>query len=121
MDDELEKLRKIYLADTLDEDERAENEQTLREWSKALRENKALATWQTHDVTRRITKQTKQAYKDMAVQLATNRNLTQDERTSIWAKQDAMQWLLSILDTNAAESLAVLESEVKQAVSRDIG
>lgn len=120
MDDELEKLRKIYLAPDLDEDERADNEKTLREWSKALRENKALATWQAHDVTRRIIKQTRQAYKDLAVQLATNRKLTQDERAAIWAKQDAMTWLLSILDTNAAESLAELEKEVKQAVARDI-
>lgn len=119
MDDDLEKLRKIYLADDLDDDERAENEQRISEWAKSLRENSDLAVWQAHDITRRIVKQTREAYKELAMQLATNRTLTEEQRSAIWAKQDAMDWILSLLDTNAQEVVNSLRKEVKQAISKD--
>ena len=113
---ELEDIRKIFLAD-VDEETRLDNEKTIIEWETGLRENEAIAEWREHDITKKIVLQVKQSYKDHAMQLAINRTLTDEQRRSLWGKQDACLFILSLTEIDAKGAIERIHNEIKTALN----
>lgn len=116
---ELEDVKKIFLDDNeVDEETRAANLQKITEWESTIVANENYAGWQDHDISKEISKQAKEAYKDFSMQLANNRNLTQAQRDALFAKQDAIKWLLSIIDKgDPKEVIQQTLKEIRSALS----
>ena len=114
---DLDKVRDIFASADVDEETRTENEEQIREWETALIQNEAFAQWQTHDITRQIVTKAKESYKDIALRLASDRALTHDARLSLWAKQDACVFLLSLIDTDAKGALEQIKREIRRVLS----
>lgn len=114
---ELEELRNIYLSEELDEDSRKDNEELIRAWEKSLFDNQAFADWQDNDVTRSISKKARETYRDIAIQLATNRHMGEENRMSCWARQDAMLWLISTIAKDAKSELEQIKKEITHALN----
>lgn len=114
---ELEKIRTQFLADDIDQEDRVENERILKDWEEGLTKNQAYFEWQQSDITQDINKQVRASYKEFALILSNNRNLTQEERVSLWGKQDACVFLLSLTDKDARGTLEQLNNEIKRALS----
>lgn len=115
---ELDDLKKIFLAEDVDGEARAENEEMIRGWEKALIEGEAFKAWRAHDVTQTIITRAKESYRDISFVLATNRQLTEQERIANYAKQDAMLYLISIVDVDAAGSIQQIQSDIRRALGR---
>lgn len=115
--DKINKVREIFLDPSLDEEERKENEEQIRQWETTLVENEGLASLQEHDTSKQIIAQLRKSYRDFSLSLAMNRNLTEKERFSLWAKQDACEFLLSILNKDAKSALKSLDKEVRHALN----
>jgi hypothetical protein len=114
--DEIQKVREIFLTD-LDEETRADNEAKIREWEEQIIRNQAYLDWREHDITTEINKMVRQAYKEHAMALASNRTLTEEERKALWAKQDACLFILSLTDQNAKSALESVLREIRQVLS----
>lgn len=118
MNKEIETIRASFLAaPDLDDEERAENEKTLKEWEDGLIQNTVYVEWQNHDITKEIAAKMKDEYRDFALQLASNRALTDEQRRSIWARQDACMFILSLTEKDAKGELERIEREIRRAVS----
>ena len=113
---DLDKIREVFLSE-VDDETREDNEAKIREWESALIHNQAFADWQSHDITRLIVQQVREAYRDIAVTLATNRSLTPEARASLWARQDAMVWILSVTEKDARGTLEQVEKEIRVALN----
>lgn len=113
---EIDKLKEIFLTE-VDEETQKENLAQIQEWETALIEHEAYLDWQEHDITKAITAQARSTYRDAAVVLAQNRQLTDAERAALWAKQDAALWLLSITDKDAKGAIAQIKREIHTALN----
>lgn len=113
---ELEKIKDIFLADE-DPETVEENRQQIAVWELSIIENQAFVDWQDHDITKRLSKQVRQTYVDVAVQLSQNRNLTTAEREKLWAKQDAMLYILSLTEKDAKGELEQINAEIRRALN----
>lgn len=110
---DLEKLKEIFL--NVDDEETLEhNRQQIAEWEQSIQQNSAYADWQNHDITRMVSKQARETYINAAVQLSKNRSLSTAEREALWAKQDAMLFLLTIFEKDAKGELEYIEREIKK-------
>ena len=116
MNKDLEKVREIFLTE-VDEETRLDNEQKIIEWETGLRENEAIADWRDHDITKKIALQAKESYKDFAMQLAINRALTPEQRQTLWGKQDACLFILSMTEVDARGALEQIRKEIKAALN----
>ncbi len=112
---DLEKLREVFLTG-VDEETKAENLEQIREWETALAENEAYQGWKEHDVTRKIAAKAKSTYVDLALSLNERRDLTEAQRLSIYARQDAMRWLLSLSERDAAEAMRQIQADITRAL-----
>ena len=117
MTKELEEIRAKFLTDDLDLETRADNEAKIREWEEALLRNEHLQGWQEHEITRSIMKQAKAAYLDCSVRLATDRTLSEADRASLYAKQDAALWLLSLGSGDPKAARQSIMSELRTALN----
>lgn len=117
MSKDLEKLKETFLSADLDDDERAENEERINEWEKDIIENEAFASWQAHDITKKLVAQLKATYKEIGLRLATDRLLTQEARVSLWAKQDACVLMLDLMDTDAKGAIERVQREIRSALN----
>lgn len=113
---DLDQVKNIFLAD-VDEETRADNELKIREWEQALIENEAFLSWQEHDITKVIILQVRKAYKEISLNLAVNRGLTEAQRMSSWAKQDACLFLLGLAEKDAKGTLEQVTKEIKTALN----
>jgi len=113
---ELDKVKDIFLSD-VDEETLVENQRKIQEWESELRKNNAYMAWREHGITGELNKMVRGAYRDHAMQLATNRNLTEQQRETLWAKQDACLFILSLTDKDAKTSLDSVLREIKHAVN----
>lgn len=114
---ELEEIRARFLSADIDAEDREENEQILKEWEQGLIHNEAYLSWQEHDITREIAKKMKNEYKETALVLAQNRSLTETQRASLWAKQDACQFILSLTEKDSKGQLEQIQNEIKRAIN----
>lgn len=114
--DEIQKIREIFLAD-VDEETRADNEAKIREWEERIIRNQAYIDWREHDITKEINKAVRNAYREHAIALATNRTISEEQRKALWAKQDACLFILSLTDQNAKTALESVLREIRQVLS----
>jgi hypothetical protein len=115
---DLEKLKEIYItANDVDEETRKENLEEITKWENALIESEAYGSWQSHDITRSISKRAKDTYKELSMILAMDRKITQEQRVSLWAKQDAALWLLTLTDVDVKSTIDQIHSDIKRAIS----
>src|SRR5262245_41986376 len=114
---DLDKLKEVFLADDLDEETRADNLQHIREWETALLTNEALASWRDHDMTKKILLQAKDTYRGLCMQLIWSRDLTEAQRSAIYAKQDAALWFISIIEVDAKAAIEQLNREITAALN----
>lgn len=113
----LEKVTEIFLGADIDDEDFAENKEKLVEWEKSLDENRLFLSWRNHDITNEIVTKCKQSYKEFGLLLATNRQLTEMQRQSLWAKQDACAFLLSLADKDALGEIQKIESDIEKAIN----
>jgi hypothetical protein len=113
---ELEQAKKIFLTD-VDDETLAENQEQIRAWESSLQQNKAYERWKAHDLTVELNKRVKTSYRDFAMVLATNRSLTEEQRTSIYAKQDACLFILGLTDQDAENAIASVLREIRQTIN----
>lgn len=116
MTQDLDQVRKIFL-DEVDEDVRADNEEKIKEWEQGLIHNEALLSWKEHDLTKAIAHKAKDTFKELGLLLASNRALTDEQRRSLWGKQDAMQWFLSLTEQDPKGEIERIETEIKTALN----
>ncbi len=116
MNKDLEELKEVFLTE-VDEDTRAENEQQIQEWETALIQNEAFASWRDHDVTREIAQKAKDTYKGACMQLMENRDLTDKQRESLFARQDAALWLISMIEVDAKGKIEQIQSDIRHALA----
>lgn len=95
--DDIEKLRKAFVDENDDPADRADNEDRLGEWTKALTDAEALLSWQNHEYTAEIFKRFRAEYKFIGLKIATDRELTEDRRKDLFNKQDALSLMLSLM------------------------
>jgi hypothetical protein len=116
---QLEKIKKIFLADNLDPEDIEDNKRTLQQWEETLGENEPLASWKEHEYTEKIVQLFKDAYKQIGLKLAYDRELTQEERQSLWNKQDAIMLMLELMltDVDARGIVQSVKREIQTAIN----
>lgn len=114
---DLDKLREIFLSGNLDDEDYQDNVRKITEWETGLRSSEDFLSWQLSDVTKSIVIQAKQSYRDNAARLMTDRTLSEQERMSIWAKQDAIVYLMSLVDKDARGDLEFIQRAIKTALT----
>lgn len=112
----LEQARQVFI-ESVDSEDRAENERVLAEWEQSIVKNKAYEDWKNHDITREINQKLRKLIIDFAVTLSENRSLDEKTRMSLWAKQDACLLMLSLTDENAKSALESIQREIRHALS----
>lgn len=119
MEKELQKLKEIYLAGDVDDEDREDNLKKIIEWETSIRESEDFLSWQTSDITKKIAEQAKNTFKDNAVRLSSDRNMTEEERKSIFAKQDAMLWILSLTEKDVKGTIAQVQGDIRRALKAE--
>ena len=114
---ELEQLKEIFLSDDIDSEDYQENLDAITEWEQSLIENENLLSWQEHDITKQIISEAKSGYVALSIRLAKNRKLTDEERASIYAKQDAMIWLISLGGDDPKSVVEQIHGDIKKALN----
>ena len=115
--EDLEKVRDVFLDTELDDDVLEDNRRQIADWERGLVSSEAMASWQEHDITKGIMVKVKEEYKEISTSLMQNRNLTEAQRQAIYAKQDAMRWLISLNNKDAKQELEAINGEIKKALN----
>lgn len=113
---DLEKVKDLFLSD-VDAEDYQDNLEIIKSWEKDLLQNEAFSSWQDNDVSKNIIKKLKESYVEFAIELSSNRKLTDEQRTTLWAKQDACAWLLSVINPNVKSDIEQIEKEIKTALN----
>jgi hypothetical protein len=114
---ELEQVREIFLAPDQDEEIIAHNREVLAEWERSLAETSAFADWQSHEVAQQVLSQARTSYKDLGMVLAERRDLSEAERLSIFARQDACTFIIKLLGRDARHELELLHEEIRKELN----
>lgn len=115
---DIDKLKSVFVNDTeIDEETRQENLEMISKWEKGLRASNAFASWQGHPVTVDILMQARKSYTDTVLVLGRDKRLSPDERVSLFAKQDAMLWLISLASKDVKIELAGINAEIQRALA----
>jgi len=117
MSDPLEKVRAIFLSPDIDDEMRADNESKLLEWQQGLVRNQAYQAWRESDITQEIIRTAKHAYKEASLGLALNRTLSDKDRYSLWAQQDAARLILGITNEDAKGAINAINKEIETAIN----
>lgn len=117
---ELEQVKQLFLAPDIDDETRQDNLEQIKAWEQSLIENENVASWKEHDVTQSLLKEVKQHYKDFTLLLIHERNLTQEMRLSLWAKQDACMFLIKLMDKDAKGTVEQIRKEINIAINATI-
>ena len=113
---ELDEIRTLFLSDDVDEETRKENEAVILDWERGLRESRAYQSWVSHEITKQIISKAREEYVQHAYRLANDRSLSDEQRRSLWAAQDAMRWIISLGSRNGKEEIQNITKEIKQAL-----
>lgn len=114
---DIEKLREIFVAEDVDDETRADNLMIIRGWEKQLRELDTFAGWKQHPVTQQIIGRAKKSYIDHSLLLARSRDITDSARQSLWSKQDAMLWFISLASTDVSTEIANINAQITRALN----
>lgn len=118
--DDLNKLKEIFLANDIDAEDYQDNLAMIQGWEKDLIANESMESWKNHDVTQIVLKQTKESYIALSLQLVQNRDLSDKARASLWAKQDACLWLISLMDIDVQSKIEQINNQIKTALNATI-
>lgn len=113
---DFDKLREVFLSKDIDDEDYDDNYKALNDLEREYRESVDLQEWLGHVLTKKLFDTAQEAYVSNAVRLAQDRELTEKERWSIYAKQDAMLWLLTVVEDNPTEKISLIEEQVKKAL-----
>lgn len=113
--DEIQKAKDIFLND-VDSDTYEENKALLEEWEENLIYNEAYASWQEHDISKNIASKLHEAYNDFTDILGNDKNLSQEARIELFAKKDAIKFLLNLLETDAKEVVEGIKKDVNKLI-----
>jgi hypothetical protein len=113
---EIDRAKEIFLTD-VEPETYAENLATIQEWERTLIKNQAYLGWREHQTTHELNKMVKAAMIDHAVQLGTNRNLSDEERNVLWAKQDACLFILNLTDQNPRTAIDSVMRDIRRAIN----
>lgn len=116
MTTDLDQVRQIFLAPDVDPEDQAKNVEIIRAWESDLRHHKAFAEWQELDITKSILAKAKQQFKDISLHLSNNRTMTDQERATLWGKQDACMLIISLMEQDARAAIAQIENEIRQSL-----
>lgn len=116
LQEKIEQARQIFLTD-VDEEIQKDNLEVLKEWEQSLRQNAAFANWQESDISKQLIKQFKVTYKNASLQLANTRNLSEDQRKTLWATKDACLMVLNLLAKDAKMEIENVEKAIDHALS----
>ena len=116
--DNIEKLREIFLAEDVDSEDYEDNLRDLNELESRYRENENLLEWQQHALTQAVVKQAKEGRLEIALRLANDRELSNEQRASLFAKQDAMDWILNLASADPQKELENLDKEIENGLNR---
>lgn len=114
---DIEKLKEIYLGADVDSEDYQDNLDKITEWEEALAKSQDFMGWQKHDITKRIIAKAKETYKENAIRLGSDRNLTQAQRDSLFAKQDAIAWLINMAGEDYETVIKQINMEIKQVLA----
>ena len=114
----IEKLKEIYLADDVDSEDYEDNLHDIKNWELDIIENENLLSWQEHDITKKIIEKAQESYISLSTRLSTDRDLTETQRMSIYAKQDAMKWIISLSGENPKSVLKDINNKIKIALKQ---
>lgn len=114
--DKIEQARQIFLTDT-DEEIQKDNLEVLKEWEQSIRNNTAFANWQESDISKQLITKFKVVYKDASLQLAESRNLTEEQRYTLWATKDACLIVLDLLAKDVKSEIESVHKAIDHALS----
>lgn len=109
----LDKLKDFFLKG-VDEEDYKENLEKISEWEQELREGETFEEWQKDDTTQEIISQAIKSYKEQATELMINRKLTDEQRKSLYARQDAIIWLLSLVYKDVKSKVGSINREIEK-------
>jgi hypothetical protein len=114
--DKIEQAKQLFLTD-VDEETQKDNLEQIREWEKSLRTNTAFSNWQESDISKQLIKQFKITYKNASLQLAESRNLTDEQRKTLWATKDACLIVLDLLAKDTKNEIENVQKAIDHALS----
>lgn len=114
---DLQKLKEIFLSNDIDSEDYQDNLALIKDWETELLINENLLDWQEHDVTKRIMAQAKQTHKDVCMRLMNDRDLSKSQRLSLFARKDAMEWMMSLASKEPEEAIKQIQSDIKKALN----
>jgi len=114
--EDIDKLKEIFLTKDIDDDDYQENLDQITKWESGLIRNENIVGWQEHDITKEIFNTTKESYMELSLRLSNDRKLTEKERMSIFAKQDAMLWILNLASKSPQKELDSIKTDIRKAL-----
>ena len=114
----IEKVKEIFLSNDIDDEEYDDNLDKIKEWEGEIIKNENLLSWQEHDITKDIMSKAREEYIEISLKLARDRKTKEAGRMSLWAKQDAMIWILSLSTNEPKMILEQINSDIKKALKQ---
>lgn len=113
---DIEKIKDIFLAEDIDSEDYSQNLEDIKLWENDLFENENLLSWQEHDVTKSLVKKARESYQDLSMKLILKRDLLKNERRIVYAKQDAMLWLIGLATGEPAIAIQQINDDIKKVL-----
>lgn len=115
---EIEDAKEIFLSQDVDEESRSDNLELINQWERSLIESENFISWREHDVTQQIFAKAKEAYIQYSLSLAQNRKMTDEERKSLFAKQDAVLWIMGLIKQDRESVIEGIKKEIASVLSK---
>lgn len=112
---DIQKLKEIFLVG-VDEETRQQNLDDITAWETALLQNENKIAWLENPVTQEIIKKAREVYRESAIQIGTNKNLSDHTRIELFAKQDSALWLLSFASGDPKSEMERIQTDIKRAL-----
>lgn len=112
----LKQAKELFLTD-VDDETRQENLDVISEWERSISETQAFGEWQEHDITKNIVEEVRKTYVDTSMVLLDDRRIDQATREKLWAKQDAMLFMLSLMSRDVQSDLKNIEGEITRRIN----
>lgn len=111
----IDKLKNIFL-DEVDSETYDDNLKQITDWENSLEKNEAYISWTEHDITKEIIKKCREVHRVNVEKLSNDRTLTTEQRNGIFAKQDALNWIILLASRNAKGEIQQVKANIKKAL-----
>lgn len=117
MNTDFEKLKQIFVDNPdLDSEDSRENIEEVTQMEREFEDSRLAKDWKEHELSKRLMVQAQESYIDLALRLANDRQLTEQERLSMYAKQDAMMWFMNLVERNPEKHMKEITDKVRRAI-----